>query len=217
MNKKIPLLAGFLMPLLIAIVVCIDHGVYPFGGQCMLQVDMFHQYCPFFTEFMDKMKHGGSIFYSWNIGLGADFVSLFAYYLASPFNVLLLLCPADHVIEFMSILILLKIALSGLTFTYYLIEHFGLSGEKYQMKAFAAAIFGCAYALSGFMAAYAWNIMWLDCMFLTPLVILGLERMIKQGMPTLYYVALALCIWSNFYVDVLQPTLKSPQKKYQTS
>lgn len=211
MNKKIPLLAGFLIPLLIAVVICIDHGVYPVGEQCILQVDMYHQYCPFFTELMDKIKTGGSIFYSWKIGLGSDFVALFSYYLASPLNLLLLLCPSEYIIEFMTILILLKISLSGLTFTYYLIEHFGLceepehtnAGELRQVSMFAAAIFGCAYALSAFMAAYAWNIMWLDCVVLAPLVILGLERMIKDGNAMLYYVMLALCIWSNFYIAIM--------------
>lgn len=210
MNKKIPLFAGFLIPLLIAVVICIDHGVYPVGDQCILQVDMYHQYCPFFSELMDKMKNGGSIFYSWNIGLGADFISLFAYYLASPLNLLLLLCPSKYIIEFMTILVLLKLAFSCFSFTYYLIEHFGLKAgarevfsEPYQISAFAAAIFGSAYALSAFMAAYAWNIMWLDCMALAPLAILGLERVIKGGRPTLYYVALALCIWSNFYIAIM--------------
>lgn len=201
MNKKIPLLAGFLIPFLIALIICIDHGVYPFGEECMLQVDMYHQYCPFFTELMDKLKSGQSLFYSFHIGLGADFVSLLAYYLASPLNVLLLFCPANHVIEFMTLLILLKIALSGLTFTYYLLEHFEL--KKRPVQSFAAAIFGCAYALSAYMAAYAWNIMWLDCMVLAPLVILGLERMIKTGNPKLYYITLALCIWSNYYIAIM--------------
>lgn len=211
MNKKIPLWAGFLIPLLIAMIICIDHGVYPIGDQCILQVDMYHQYCPFFSELLDKIKTGGSIFYSWKIGLGADFVSLFAYYLASPMNIFLLLCPPDYVIEFMTILVLLKIAFSGMAFTCYLMEHFGLNensdnvnlSEARPVAAFAAAIFGCAYALSAFMAAYAWNIMWLDCMALAPLAILGLERMIKTGNPVLYYVALALCIWSNFYIAIM--------------
>ena len=86
----------------------------------MLHIDMYHQYCPFFTELMEKLKTGGSPFYSWNIGLGADFVSLYAYYLASPLNWLLILWPRGYVIEFMTVLSILKIALSGLTFTYYL-------------------------------------------------------------------------------------------------
>ena len=111
MNKRLPIFAGALLPLFIAILVCIDHGIYPFGDQCMLQVDMYHQYCPFFTELLDKLKEGGSIFYSWRIGLGADFISLFAYYLSSPLNVFLLFCPPAYVIEFMTILVLLKLSL----------------------------------------------------------------------------------------------------------
>lgn len=211
MNRKIPLWAGFLLPLLITVIICIDHGIYPAGGECMLQVDMYHQYCPFFQVLLDKIRTGGSLFYSWNIGLGADFVALFAYYLASPLNLLLLFCPAKYVIEFMTGLVLLKTALAGAAFTYYLTEHFALRGEaagkqgvlKHPYAAFAAALFGCAYALSAFMAAYAWNIMWLDCMVLAPLAVLGLERLADGGSGVLYYVALALCIWSNFYIAIM--------------
>ena len=47
----------------------------------------------------------------------------------------------------------------------------------------AAALCGAAYALCAFMAAYAWNLMWTDCMVLAPLVILGLERLIRDNRP----------------------------------
>lgn len=200
-NGRIARLAAFLVPLFVILIVCIDHEVYPFGEQCILDIDMYHQYCPFFTELMNKIKNGGSAYYSWNIGLGADFVSLYAYYLASPLNWLLVICPSDYVIEFMTILIVLKIALSGLAFTHYLLVHF--DAEKNAVTAFAAAIFGCAYALSGFMAAYAWNIMWTDCMVLAPLIILGLERLIKEGRPLLYYSMLALSILCNYYISIM--------------
>ena len=86
MKKRGPLLAAFCIPLLITLIICVNREIYPFGDQCMLHIDMYHQYCPFFTELMEKLKTGGSPFYSWNIGLGADFVSLYAYYLASPLN-----------------------------------------------------------------------------------------------------------------------------------
>ena len=118
MKKRGPLLAAFCIPLLITLIICVNREIYPFGDQCMLHIDMYHQYCPFFTELMEKLKTGGSPFYSWNIGLGADFVSLYAYYLASPLNWLLILWPRGYVIEFMTVLSILKIALSGLTFTY---------------------------------------------------------------------------------------------------
>lgn len=194
--KRIPLLASFLVPLLITIIICIDHEVFPFGDQCILHIDMYHQYCPFFAELMDKLKHGGSLFYSWNIGLGADFISLYAYYLASPLNWLLILCPGEFVIEFMTILVVLRIALCGLTFGYYLKCHF-------HANHFAISIFGSAYALSAFMAAYAWNIMWTDCLVLAPLIVLGLERLVKEKKAGLYYIALSLCILSNYYISIM--------------
>ena len=54
---------------------------------------MYHQYAPFFSEFQYKLTHGGSLLYSWDIGMGVNFSALYAYYLASPFNWLLVLCP----------------------------------------------------------------------------------------------------------------------------
>lgn len=195
-EKRIPLLACFLIPLLICIIICIDHEVFPFGERCILHIDMYHQYCPFFTEFMDKLKSTESLQYSWTIGLGSDFVSLYAYYLASPLNWLIILCPRGFVIEFMTILVLLKIALCGLTFGYYLKQHF-------KTNHLVICIFATAYALSGFMAAYAWNIMWTDCLVLAPLIILGLERLVEEGKAGLYYGALAVSILSNYYISMI--------------
>lgn len=195
-EKKIPLLAAFLFPLLLVLLICIARGIYPFGDQCMLHIDMYHQYCPFFTELMHKLKSGGSLFYSWNIGLGADFISLYAYYLASPMNWLLVFCPQEFVIEFMTLLVVLKIALSGLFFAFYLKEHFGKND-------LSISFFGTAYALSGFMAAYAWNIMWLDCVMLAPLILLGLERLVREKKSALYYVTLSLAILSNYYIAIM--------------
>lgn len=188
--------AAFLIPFLVAVFICIGNKVYPFGDNCILHIDMYHQYEPFFTELMDKIKHGKSLLYSFRLGLGSDFISLFAYYLASPFNWLLILCPSNHVIEFMTILILLKIGLCGLTFAIYLRNHF-------QTEDLAIAVFSAFYALSGYMAAYSWNIMWLDCLVLAPLVIWGLERLVKDGKYKLYCMALAISIFSNFYISIM--------------
>ena len=50
MKKRGPLLAAFCIPLLITLIICVNREIYPFGDQCMLHIDMYHQYCPFFTE-----------------------------------------------------------------------------------------------------------------------------------------------------------------------
>lgn len=184
---------AFLLPFAIAVFICVKNGVYPFGENCILHIDMYHQYEPFFTEFMDKLKHGKSLMYSFRLGLGSDFVSLFAYYLASPLNWLLVIWPSGYVIEFMTLLILLKIGLCGLSFEVYLKHHFHKAD-------FGGIVFASAYALSGYMAAYSWNIMWLDCLALAPLAILGLERLVKEGRCRLYVISLAAAALSNYYI-----------------
>ncbi len=195
-KNKLPLIAAFIVPLVIAIGVCAKRDIYPFGDNCMLHMDMFHQYCPFFYELMDKLRHGGSFFYSWRIGLGADFLGLYAYYLSSPLNWLILLCPQQYVIELMSVLILFKIAFSGFSFAYYMKEH-------YKTNTPLLAVLGSAYALCAFTAAYSWDIMWMDCMALAPLIILGLEKLVKEGKVRLYYITLAISIVSNYYISIL--------------
>lgn len=70
-----------------------------------------------FSEFQYKLTHGGSLLYSWDIGMGVNFSALYAYYLASPMNWLVALCPRQFLIEFMTVLIVIKTGLSGLSFT----------------------------------------------------------------------------------------------------
>ena len=124
LNKKWAYLLAFGIPFVAYVVMLAAAGVYPFGDQCVLHVDMYHQYCPFFTEFVNKLQSGDSLLYSFNVGLGSDFVALYAYYLASPLNWLLIIWPSAYVIEFMTLVIVLKVAGCGLTMFYYLKGHF---------------------------------------------------------------------------------------------
>lgn len=190
------LAAAFLVPVVIMLIIFAQRGIFPFGEESFLRTDMYHQYAPFFAEFQDKLTHGGSLLYSWNIGMGVNFAALYAYYLASPLNWLLILCPKELVIEFMTYSIVLKIGLSGLTMAYYLRRHNGTCD-------FGIAFFGIFYALSGYMAAYSWNIMWLDCILLFPLIVLGLERLVKDGKGMLYCITLGLSILSNYYISIM--------------
>ena len=65
---------SFFLPLIIMIAIFAVRGIYPFGDNVYLRSDMYHQYCPFFSELWDKIRNGGSLFYSWEIGLGSNFI-----------------------------------------------------------------------------------------------------------------------------------------------
>ncbi len=190
------LLAAWGIPSGIMLLLFIMNGIFPFGDRSFLFSDMYHQYMPFFSEFMEKVKAGESLYYSWNVGIGSNFLALYVYYLASPLHWLAFMFPQEYLMEFMSYLVIIKIGLCGLTFCYYLRRHFNTHSVT-------TVLFSVFYALSGFMAAYNWNIMWLDCIWLFPLILWGLEKLVREGRPMMYCITLALSILTNYYISIM--------------
>lgn len=190
------LILSMVLPTVIMLALFIADGIYPFGDRSFLASDMYHQYMPFFSEFIEKIKAGEGLAFSYNVGIGSNFLALFVYYLASPLHWLAFLVPKAHLMEFMSYLVVLKVGLCGLSFFWYL-------KERFKTKDKVILFFSCFYALSGYFAAYNWNIMWLDCIILAPLILLGLERLVKEGRCGLYCVTLALSIFSNYYISIM--------------
>ena len=64
------LTAAFVVPVLAMLIIFLQRRIFPFGEESFLRTDMYHQYAPFFSEFQYKLTHGGSLFYSWNVGMG---------------------------------------------------------------------------------------------------------------------------------------------------
>lgn len=209
-GRRVAALLAFLLPVTIMLVIFAIRGIYPFGGRSFLSTDLYHQYMPFFSEFARAVKSGKGISYTWNVGVGSNFLALYVYYLASPFHWLGLLVPEGYIMEFLTYLVVIKIGLCGLTAFLYL-EGRGrresrelMPDETAQSGAVCAALFfSLGYALSGFLAAYNWNIMWLDCVILLPIIVMGLERLVREGKPGLYCVTLGLSIFTNYYISIM--------------
>lgn len=160
-----------------------------------LRSDCYHQYTPYLQILQDKLKSGGSLLYTWEIGAGMNFVALAAYYLASPLNLLTIFWPGNMA-DIVSFFILLKMGLASFSTTYYLTKKFG-------KKNIATVVFGMVYGLSAYFAAFSWNIMWLDCMWLLPFIILGLDKLVNERKCKTYCIALALSIFSNYYIGIM--------------
>lgn len=193
---------SFLIPIVVCVIVCMATGVYPFGENCILHMDMYHQYCPFFLEFIDKLQQGDTLLMTFRQGLGSDFIALYAYYLSSPWNLLLILCPKSFVIEFMTIVTFIKLGCCGISFYIFLGRHY--KEEQVTLRVMLTrCLFAAAYAMSGFVVAYSWDLMWLDGVLLTPLIILGLELLVHENKVVCYYVTLALAIWANYYIAIM--------------
>ena len=193
-NIRWPVLA-FLIPFLIIWIGFAYHDVYPFGDKQILVVDAWHQYYPFLMNLRDKLIHGESLFYSWNGGLGTNFLSLSAYYCFSPFNLLLPLFPASHLYAGFAFLVSCKLGLAGMCCAIALQKGF-------KRNDFSVAVFGSCYGLCSFFMGYYWNIMWLDTVALMPLVALGTLCLVREGKFRLYVVSLALCLLCNYLIGL---------------
>lgn len=195
-SKQKLYIVSFALPFVTMLILFAINKIFPFGDRSFLNIDMYHQYFPFLTEFFHKLRNGDSLFYSWNAGIGSNLIALYAYYLASPINWLCVLVPEAYLMEFMSYLVIIKIGLCGLTTAIYLSNHF-------KTERISVAFFALFYAMSGYMAAYNWNVMWLDCIVLAPLILLGLECLVKEGKYKLYCLSLGIAILSNYYICIM--------------
>lgn len=194
-NKKyrLPLFLCFALPFVIACVSYAILGLYPFGKGQLLAHDEWHQYYPFFVSFREKLLEGGSLQYTWDMGMGTGYASLFAYYLASPLYLLSVLVPESWLREYFALMTVLKLSFAGLFFGMFL-------RTAFRKVDFALPFFALMYAFCAWAGGYAWNIIWLDAFALLPLLIAGTVSLLREGRFRLYVAALALSLWSNYYI-----------------
>lgn len=194
-NRFLFLSAGCSAAIMFVVFMCF--GLFPAGDTTILRMDLYHQYGPLFAELYDRVTSGGSFFYSFTTGLGSSFLGNYFNYLSSPIGLIVtLIAGHENIPEAIAVMVLIKAALSALTLTLFIKKSQGISN-------YISAGFGVLYSLCGWFIAYYWNIMWVDAMVLLPVVALGIERIIKNGKPVLYIAALALTMFSNYYMSYM--------------
>ena len=190
------LIGAFLIPFLIMEIIAVIMKIEPFGNQSFLIVDALHQYLPFFADYQEKLQSLDSLFYSFHGGLGYNFWGLWAYYLSSPLNLIIVFFQKDMLNMVLSHLYVIKIALCCFTAAFYFYKRRG-------KETISMIVFGMAYGLSSYIVGYSWNIMWLEVMILLPIILYGFEKMMQgKGWKT-YCFALFLSLWCNFYMSFM--------------
>jgi len=190
------LFLAFLAPALLMCASYFAFGVFPFGDESVLVLDLNAQYVYFFGALRRALFGDASLIYSFSRALGGEFLGIFAYYLSSPLSWIVALFPEKMMLDALLCLFTLKCGISGLTLAYYLDCH--KVGTKQ-----SRVIFGILYALCGYGVIYQHNTMWIDCMYLLPLVALGIERLISKRKYMLFTLSLALAVFSNFYIGFM--------------
>lgn len=183
---------------LIMLCVWIGNKIQPFGEQSLIIVDGLHQYIPFFGDYYDKLVNGKSMLYSWDSAMGYNFLSLWSYYLSSPMNLIILLFPKSYMNFSVSLITTIKVILSAYTFTYYMVHRHKSFGKDMRMIPFAII-----YALNNYVIGYYWNVMWMDCIMILPIIVLGFEYLIHKKDSRLYMAGLAYALFCNYYMSFM--------------
>ena len=194
-NWYYPVMSGFLS----LGAMCVAYtfvGMWPFGTETGMVVDMHHQYAPLLAGLRDNILTGDLSLYSFEVGLGANYISLFGYYLASPLNLLLVCFPRALLAEGILVITLIKNALCGAFFAL-CVQH------VYRRKGLLIPVVSIMYSLMMYLLAYSWNIMWLDVVMVLPLAVLGFEHLMKTGRFLPYVLSLAYCLYANYYIGFM--------------
>ena len=204
-DKKIYLIT-FLISFAMMTGAWIIGDIGPFGGKSLIVVDGVHQYLPFFSEYQEKLKHLSDFQYTFDVGMGNNFVSLWSYYLSSPFNLIILLFSKRNLPMALNIIISAKIIMGALCFAYFLMhagkERIAEDGTDDRRNP-GVIVFSLFYAFSSFVVGYYWNLMWLDCIFIFPIIILGMEKMMIKKDSRLYILALLYSFVCNYYISFM--------------
>ena len=179
---------AFTIPIIIFLLAMIIGGYFPFGEGILRTFDARIQYPGFFIGLQNFST------YSFNVGLGMNYYGTAIYYLFSPLNILIYLFKTSSFDIFYSIIILLKIGLCGLFMNMFLTN---IKSSRWSV------LFSICYALCGFLSTYYYNVMWLDGIYMLPLIMLGINKLVDENKKLLYFVSLTLAIIFNFYIGYM--------------
>lgn len=170
-------------------------GMEPFGLKTVAVDDAKIQYIDFFTYYVDVLRGTRSLTYDFSNMMGGSTFGLFSYYLASPFNLLLYFFGKEGVYRFFNIAVALKLATAGATFCWYLQRRFA---DRIRPVFVIALSMG--YALMQYSIAQSSNIMWLDGLYMMPLIMLGVYEVLRKRTVWRLSLAVGFCILCNWYI-----------------
>ncbi len=193
-KKYYPLFLPPLLTLAVLLFVFKNYNMYPFGQGSIAWCDMNQQGIPLLMDFKDMLSGKDNLLFSISNAGGMSFWGVFCFFLSNPFSLLSVFVPKEEIIYFVNITVILKLTLCSFTEAIYF---------KFCKKTTSGAItvsLSLMYALCGYGMLFYQNVMWLDVMYLFPILMFGLEKLTKERKGTLFIISLSAIMIMNFYL-----------------
>ena len=195
MKKHLKYIIPSLITIILLLIIYYINDLYPFQDNSIVQVDADYQYIPVLYKIYDLLHGKGNLLYS-DIGLGNSiYTSLIIQgSLFSPINLLLYFTKRSNINNYFNIIVMIKMALISLT-SYIYFKY------KYKTNEFYLILFSIIYTFSGWVILNYFNIMWLDSVILFPLIMLYLDKLLKENKYYGYIITLSLSCIISYYIS----------------
>lgn len=196
--SEISLLAlSFILPFIILIIIFnVNHvSLGGYSNLTIMMIDMQSEYICYLRDLREILLNGGSLIYTTEKVFGGDYLSIFTFYLSSPFNLFVVFFKEEAIPLFFVWSSILKMAFAGLNCYLFL---------RFTSKfTYTKIIFSLGYALTSYSLIYISNYMWLDGVMILPLVTLGLHFLKEKKHYWLYPLAIAYSLMTSWYIGFM--------------
>ena len=174
-------------------------GICPFGANRIDYFDNMQQVAPLYAHLWDWMHGKASLWFDWYTGFGTNVsMSISAFSMLSPFNLLLYLFPRTLILESISILTLVKMIFMAVAMYAYINKKY--NSLSYNMK----VVFSLMYTFCGYTVLYGSCFTpWMDIVALFPLLMLAYENMMQTGKKLFYIIMVAIIFIINYYLGAM--------------
>ena len=174
-------------------------GIWPFGANRVDYFDNMQQVAPLYAHLWDWMHGKASLWFDWYTGFGTNVsMSISAFSMLSPFNLLLYLFPRTLILESISILTLVKMIFMAVAMYAYINKKY--NSLSYNMK----VVFSLMYTFCGYTVLYGSCFTpWMDIVALFPLLMLAYENMMQTGKKLFYIIMVAIIFIINYYLGAM--------------
>ena len=190
--KKLGKIKNYILAFFIPIIICL---VFMYFKNILADIEEIYtsdlrcQHIVFLNYFKSVLLGKSSLFYTFSAGMGNSMLAMIIFYCISPINILIFLIEDMRYAIF--VIYFIKMGLAGVSM-YILLKN------KVGKDSFMTVVFSTCYALCAFIINYFFCVFWFDCLYLAPMVMLGIDRIFeKEKMSLLYIVSLALTIICN--------------------
>lgn len=200
LKKNWNYIVAVFVPWVIVIVYSAVRGSWVTGGGSILIDDAGSVYYPMYVELWEKVHHGGSLFFTWNAGLGTDFLVNVFRYMMSPATILILLLPKAWIANTLQFVMVAKWSLLSFTMLYFVMHT--RWNEIRERRKLTGLLLSFAFCFGNVMIEGLTHIAWYDALILFPVLLLQVERMQEGKGRFAFFACMVLCFVCNVSIAV---------------